>query len=94
MAQDQSLETQTLTLTTTGGGTPATFEGGVQQVYLTATQDCYVSFDDPATNSDLLVKANFQPVRISFGGANVQRIFAVTASGSGTLYILGVRGRG
>ena len=93
MARDQSLETQTISVSTTSGVIPATFEGGVQQVYLTTTADCNVSFDDPATTSDLLIKANLQPVRISFGGANVQKIYAVS-SGTGTLYILGVRGRG
>jgi hypothetical protein len=94
MAQDQSVESQTIAVTSTSGGLAANFQGGIQQAYISSTVDCYVSFDDTATNSDLLIKANLQPVRISFGGANVQNIYALATGSSGTVYILGVRGRG
>jgi hypothetical protein len=94
MAQDQSLETQTIAISTTSGGISANFAGGIQQAYFTCDNDCFVSFDQPATTSSLKLKANYPPTRVSFGGANVQNIYAITSSGTGTLYILGVRGRG
>jgi hypothetical protein len=92
MARDQAQETALIAVTTTANY--ATFEGGIQQAYLTATADCFVDFDAVATNQSLLIKANQAPVRISLGGSNVQKVYAITATGTANLYILGVRGRG
>lgn len=90
MARDQGIETAQIAVTTTAKS--ATFEGGIQQAYLSADADCFVDFDDPATTGSLLLKANQAPVRISFGGCNVQKVWAICAS-TANLYILGVRGR-
>lgn len=90
MARDQSQETAKLGVTTTAK--QINFEGGVQQVYITADADCFVDFDEVATTSSLLIKANQAPARISFGGSNVQNVWAICAS-TANLYVLGVRGR-
>lgn len=92
MAQDQSIETQLLPVTAVAKA--ADFAGGIQQAYLACDADCFVDFDEVATTSSLKLKANYPPTRISFGSANVQNVWAITASGSANLYILGVRGRG
>lgn len=91
MANFSSQETYKLAVTASNNY--ATFDGGVQQVYLVADADCFVDFDAVTSNSSMLIKANLAPVRISFGGSNVQQIHAKTGGGSANLYILGVRGR-
>jgi hypothetical protein len=90
MANFEGQETQKISVTTTAKA--ATFDGGIQQAYLSADADCFVDFDDVATTSSLLIKANLAPVRITFGGSNVQKVWAICAS-TANLYILGVRGR-
>ena len=69
----------------------ATFEGGVQQVYLSADADCFVDFDQPSDTGSLLIKANLAPARIEFRGGSIKKIYAQTGSSTGNLYILGVR---
>lgn len=91
MARDQAQETQKMAVT--AAANYATFEGGIQQAYLSSDADCFVDFDEVAMTSSLLLKANQAPVRISFGGSNVQKVWAITSGGSANLYILGVRGR-
>lgn len=89
MAQDQSTENAVIALTSSDKY--ATFDGGIQQAYLTCDTDCKVAFDQVAqSGSSLLIKANQAPIRISFGGANVKQVHAIGTSGN--LYILGVRG--
>jgi len=71
----------------------ATFSGGIQQVYISADADVYISFDETipvVTGASLLIKANLAPVRIDFRGGNVQQVWAITSS-TGNVYILGVR---
>lgn len=89
MALYQTAETQKLAMTTDTAA--ATFEGGVQQVYLSADADCYVDFDQPSDTGSLLIKANLAPVRIDFRGGSITKIHAQAATGTGNLYILGVR---
>lgn len=90
MAQYDSLETQTISVTTTSKA--ATFDGGINECYLVTDADCFVDFDIPSiANSSLLIKANLAPARIVFSNGSVKKITAITASSTANLYILGVR---
>ena len=91
MANYETTERAVIAVTTVSKA--ATFDGGVQAVYLVCDSDCYVDFDRPAVAStSLLLKANLAPTRIVFNGGNVLQVSAVTAS-TATLYILGIRGQ-
>ena len=91
MAQDQGVETQVLTVDSSGTSV-ATFEGGIQGVVFSCiTNDVYVDFDQPADAGSFLINKNVTQNQIDFRGANVQKIYAKTASSTATLYILGIR---
>lgn len=96
MSRDQGIEFQKISATTTSGATPATFEGGIQQVYVTADAEITLSIDTPAVDraEGIVINANLQPVRLSFGSANPQRIYAVAHTGTANVYLMGVRDRG
>ena len=92
MASWEGLETKTISVTTTSQ--EATFAVGIQGCYLVADANCFVDFDVPAiASSSLLIVANQPPAQILFGGSNVQKVTAITASSTANLYILGVRGK-
>jgi hypothetical protein len=91
MAANQTTEAQKIAATTTANY--ATFDGGIQQCYISADGDCYISFDEQvpvASGNALLIKANLAPVRIDFRGGSVQKVWAI-AGGSVSVYLLGVR---
>lgn len=65
---------------------------GVQKVVLRTSADCYVDFDRPATSySSFLLKSTDDPFEFNFSGGSIMKVHAIGASGSGTLYILGIR---
>ena len=91
MAAYDATETHKIAVTTSA--LAATFPGGIKACYLVSDADCFVDFDVPAIASDsLLIKASLQPVEINFGGGNVKKVYAITATGTANLYILGIRG--
>lgn len=91
MAAYDQLETQTMAISVTPNY--ATFDGGIQGLHIATTQDCHVDFDRVASTSSMLIKANQNPVYFGFAGSNVQKIYVRTASSTGTVYLLGVRGK-
>lgn len=65
---------------------------GVQSVMIRTTADCYVDFDKEATSDySFLVKSTDTPVTFEFPGGSIMKVHAKGVSGSGTLYILGIR---
>jgi hypothetical protein len=76
-----------LELSSTGKG------HGVQKVVLRSTADCYVNFDEVANSTEAfkLFAADNQSTEFDFSGGSVMKIHAIGASGSGTLYIVGIR---
>jgi len=71
-----------------GTQTYADFEGSCQRIYLVSDVDCFITFDEVATTSGLLIKADQSPVWIE---TSFNTIHAVTAGGTGSLYILAIR---
>jgi hypothetical protein len=70
----------------------ASFDSGVQQLYLTTSADVYIDFDTPAvTSRSLLLKANLQPVLFDLHGSNIRKLFARTGSSTAIVYVLAVR---
>lgn len=90
MAAYEATESQIVSATTTSQ--EATFDGGIQGVYIAATGDIHVDFDRPATTSSMLVKANQNPFEFGFRGGNVKKIHVRTVSSTATVYLLGIRG--
>lgn len=95
----QLQETQQLAFTNTADSY-ATFGldlnpvgSGVQQVMLRTSADVYVSFDTAtsASQSFLVLSADTSPTVLDFHGGSVLTVHARGKSGSGTLYILGIR---
>lgn len=66
----------------------ANFEAKCKQFYFKTTADCHIAFDRTANTDDLLIEAEDGVVRIICEGT---RISVIGASGSGALYIMGVR---
>lgn len=94
MARDQGVEFQKMSATTTSGSVPATFEGGVQTLTVTAdAANCFISFDQPCVNSKegILLAANL-PFLFEFKGANVQKVYVETSTSTANVYLMGVRG--
>ena len=91
MANYQTTENAIIAVTTTAKA--ATFATGVRKIYLVADADCFVSFDEnvAVANSSLLIKANLQALEIDLVDGNIQKVWAITASGTANLYILAVR---
>mgnify|MGYP003394729481 CR=1 FL=1 len=90
MSAFNGVETQIIAFVNTGDK-EATFEGGCQGFYLSATADVYVDFDQPTDTGSFLIKANIAYPKFDFRGANVQKVHAMGVSGSGNLHIIGVR---
>jgi len=95
----QLQETQHLSFTNTADSY-ATFGldlqargSGVQKVVLRTSADCYVDFDKGATSAYgfLLKASDGQPFEFNFQGGSIMTVHAIGVSGSGTLYILGIR---
>ena len=92
IANFDGVETQSLSVDSTGASF-ATFAGGIQAAsFACETNDVFVDFDQPADAGSFLIKKDVTHDQINFGKANVQKIYAKTASSTATLYILGVRG--
>jgi hypothetical protein len=66
---------------------------GVQRVLLRASADVFIDFDTivDTTQSFKLFAADNQHTEFDFTGGSVKKIHAKGASGSGTLYIVGIR---
>lgn len=95
MARDRSIEFAKLAATTTSGVTAANFEGGIQQLYVTAdAANCFIAFDQPADGAaeGVLLAANV-PFRFDFGSSNVTNVYVETSSSTANVYLMGVRGR-
>lgn len=87
MARDNTIETQTIALSSSDKS--ATFEGGISELYVTADTDCKIDFDTATDAGSFLIKANLSPLRIEFKMGFVSQVHAVGTSG--TLYLIGVR---
>jgi hypothetical protein len=91
MTTYQTAEAQKLSSTSTANY--ATFPGGIQQLYIAADGDCYITFDEQQpviAGHALFIKGGLAPVRIDFRGGSVQKVWAIS-SGSVSIYLLGVR---
>lgn len=91
MAADQKAETQIISFTNTADN-EATFAGGCSRFYFSTSADVFVDFDQPCDTGSFLVKANIAYPAFDFMGGSVNKIHAKGSAGSGSLYILGVRG--
>jgi hypothetical protein len=97
----QLQETMQLSFTNTGDNyqtfgldiPPLGIGSGVQKIILRASADCYIDFDRPAaTGSSMLIKAADGHLEtLDFSGGSVMTVHARGTSGSGTLYIVGIR---
>ncbi len=90
MAASQTTETAKIVLASTAKY--ATFERGVDSVYLSCDTDCYISFDEtvPVVQGNaLLLKKDLAPVKIEFNGGGIGKVWAIGTTGN--LYILAVR---
>ena len=84
MSADQSTETAQVSISSTDNYATVV---GAQRVWLVASADCYIDFDQPAvTTRSLLLKANQVPAEFEFSGANISKIHVIGTSG--TLYVL------
>lgn len=94
MARWQPIEHQKITATGSTGGTPANFEGGIQQLYVTSDVDVTLAFDTPAVfNSEgIMIKANYPPARFEVKAANPQNIYVVSGGATASVLLMGVRG--
>lgn len=91
MTTYQTAEAQLLSSSSTANY--ATFPGGIQQLYVSASGDCYITFDEQepvVAGHALLIKGSLAPVRIDFRGGSIQKVWAIS-SGSVSVYLLGVR---
>ena len=75
--------------------TPAT-GNGVQKIYMRASADCYVDFDKAvvasgSNGSFKMLAADAGVNEFEFTGGSVMTVHAKGVSGSGILYLLGVR---
>lgn len=86
----QGVETQIIAFNNTNDK-EATFEGGCDGFYLSATADVLVDFDQPTDAGSFLIKANIAYPFFEFRGVSVQKVHAMGSSGSGNLHIIGVR---
>ena len=65
---------------------------GVQFIMLRTTTDCYIDFDKEATSDySFLLKSTDEPIVFEFPNGSIMKVHARGVSGSGTLYILGIR---
>ena len=66
---------------------------GVQKIMLSTSADCYIDFDRPTSSgySFKMLTANTDPVTFDFTGGSIMTVHAKGVSGSGTLYIVGIR---
>ncbi len=88
---DRTTETAVIAVVATGDKF-ATLSSGAQKVYLVSDADCFIEFDQPAMASrSFLIKANQHPAEFEFSGGNVNKVHAITATGTANLYILAVR---
>lgn len=62
--------------------------GAIQRVMLKTTAACYIAFDTAANTAGFLLEATNDPIVMEL---QATKISALGSSGSGTLYILGVR---
>lgn len=64
--------------------------GGVQRIILRTTADVWVMFDTPVNTQQAykVLAANTADTEISLSGGNIQKLHALGAGGSGTLYII------
>ena len=90
MAAFDGQETQTIAFVSTADK-EAAFAGGCQGFYFSATADVLVDFDQPTDSGSFLIKANIAYPKFDFRKSNVLKVHAMGSSGSGTLYIIGVR---
>lgn len=76
---------------TTTGGKFATLNG-VQKITVRTSADVYIDFDQPASTSQSfkLLSANTSDTTIEVSGGAINKLYALGASGSGTLYIIAV----
>ena len=89
MSASQGVETQTIATTTSDK--EATFEGGCQGFYISSDADSYVDFDQPTDTGSFLIKANIAYPKFDFRGANVKKVHARAVTGTGNIYLIGVR---
>ena len=65
---------------------------GVQSVMLRTSADCYIDFDKEATSDySFLLKSTDEPTIFDFPQGSIMKVHARGVSGSGTLYLLGIR---
>jgi hypothetical protein len=100
----QLVETAQLSFTNSGDayytfgldlGNPAT-GNGVQHIMLRASADCYVDFDKAvvasgSNGSFKMLAADTSLMAFDFTGGSIMKVHAQGVSGSGVLFILGIR---
>jgi hypothetical protein len=93
MAQLKQVQCVQVGFTTTSGSVPVTL-GGVKQVILHTSADCYIDFDQPvaSTQSYKLLAANTSDTVIVLMDGVIQKMYVQGVSGAGTLYIIAIEG--
>jgi len=86
MAKTDAVDTRKVAFTT--ATKEENFESLCNGVILSSDADCFVDFDKPADNGGILIKASGQPVYFPLC---FTRLNVIGASGSGSLYVAGVR---
>lgn len=91
MARGDTVETAQIAATTTAKA--ATFDGGCNKFLIRADADCYIDFDEVAvTSRSMLIKAAIDhPTEFNFGKNVVKKVWAITASSTANVYIVGIR---
>lgn len=96
MAAYEGIETQQLAFNQTTD-VWATFgdgvTGAINGVYVSASANCYVAFDKPATAQQgfLLSSSITNPLYIDLRGNGIKQVHCIGSGASGTLYIIGTR---
>jgi len=82
-----------VSFTSSSGGIPVTL-GGVKQVILHTSADCFIDFDQPVaiTQSYKLLAANTSDTPVTLNDGVVQKMYVQGVSGAGTLYIIIIEG--
>ena len=93
MAQLKQIQCVQVSFTGTSGSIPVTL-GGVKQVVVHTSADCYIDFDQPVapTQSYKLLAANTADTPIAMLDGVIQKMYAQGVAGAGTLYIIAIEG--
>ena len=85
---DKYKAVETRKIAVSGTAIEANFERQVNKLYVASDVDCFIDIDTTADTGGLLIQADQSPVEIN---APCTRLSAITAGGTGSLYVMAVR---